>query len=155
MRGLYRERLDAGASNRTVQYIHTTLRKALQDAVTDELIPRNVADGIKAPSPRKKELNPLSPEQARMLLEAIHDDPLEALYVLAIHRGLRQGELLGLKWDDVDLEAGTLQVRRSLSLTRDGHGFEQPKNGKGRSIELTHPATDALRSHLQRPVKGD
>jgi len=94
VRGLYREKLDAGSSNRTVQYIHTTLRKALQDAVTDELIPRNVADGIKAPRPKKKEINPLSPKQARTFLETIRDDPLEALYVLAIHRGLRQGELL-------------------------------------------------------------
>jgi integrase len=153
LRGLYREKLDAGASNRTVQYIHTTLRKALQDAVTDDLIPRNVADGIKAPRPKKKEINPLSPEQSRLFLDAIRDDPLEALYVLAIHRGLRQGELLGLKWDDVDLEAGTLQVRRTLSLTRDGHVMEQPKNGKGRSIELTQSATDALRIHLQRQLK--
>src|SRR5215216_3755115 len=153
LRGLYREKLDAGASNRTVQYIHATLRKALQDAVSDELIPRNVADGIKAPTPTKKEINPLTPEQARIFLEAIRDDPLEALYVLAIHRGLRQGELLGLKWDDVDLETGTLLVRRILSLTRDGHVFEQPKNGKGRSIQLTQPAADALRSHLQRQLK--
>jgi integrase len=153
VRGLYRERLDAGASNRTVQYIHTTLCKALQDVVTDELIPRNVTGGIKAPRPKKKEINPLSAEQARTFLKAIRDDPLEALYVLALHRGLRQGELLGLKWDDVDLEAGTLQVRRSLSLTKDGHVFEQPKNSKGRSIELTHSATDALRSHLQRQLK--
>src|SRR5919112_601966 len=153
LRGLYREKLDAGASNRTVQYIHTTLRKALQDAVTDELIPRNVADGIKAPRPKKKEINPLSPEQARTFLEVIRDDPLEALYVLAVHRGLRQGELLGLKWDDVDLKAGTLQVRRTLSLTRDGHVMEQPKNSKGRSIDLTQSAADALRSHLQRQLK--
>ena len=153
LRGLYREKLDAGASNRTVQYIHTTLRRALQDAVTDELILRNVADGIKAPRPKKKEINPLSPEQVRTFLEATRDDPLEALYVLAIHRGLRQGELLGLKWDDVNLEAATLHVRRTLSLTRDGHVFEQPKNGKGRSIELTQSAADALRSHLQRQLK--
>src|SRR5215212_11563702 len=153
VRRLYREKLDAGASNRTVQYVHTTLRKALQDTVTDDLIPRNVADGIKAPRPKKKEINPLSPEQSRMFLEAIRDDPLEALYVLAIHRGLRQGELLGLKWDDVDLETGTLLVRRTLSLTRDGHVMEQPKTGKGRSIDLTQSAADALRSHLQRQLK--
>ncbi len=131
-RSLYREKVDGGSSPRTVQYIHTTLRKALQDAVSDGLIPRNVADGIKAPRPKKKEINPLSPEQARTFLGAIRDDPLEALYVLAIHRGPRQGELLGLKWDDVNLEMGTLQVRHTLSLTRDGHVFEQPKNGKGR-----------------------
>ena len=147
-RGLYREKLEGGSSPRTVQYIHTTLRKALQDAVSDGLIPRNVADGIRAPRPKKKEINPLSPEQTRAFLEAVRGDRLEALYVLAIHRGLRQGELLGLRWEDVDLEAGKLQVRRTLSLTSDGHVFEPPKNGKGRSIELTQDASVALKRHL-------
>ncbi len=71
-RALYREKLDLGLAPRTVQYIHTTLRKALQDAVSDGLIPRNVADGIKAPKSNKKEINPLSPEQARAFLEAAH-----------------------------------------------------------------------------------
>ena len=153
VRGLYREKLDLGLSHRTVQYIHTTLRKALKDAVYDALIPRNVADGIKAPSPKKKEIYPLSTEQTRSLLESVSGDRLEALYMLAVHRGLRQGELLGLLWDDVDLEAGTLQVRRTLSLTRNGHVFEPPKNNKGRCIELTQAATDALRAHLTRQLE--
>jgi len=74
-------------------------------------------------------------------------------YVLALHRGLRQGELLGLRWEDVDLEAGTLQVRRTLSLTKIGHVFKPPKNGKGRSVELTQGALDALRGHLARQLE--
>jgi len=152
-RSLYREKLESGSSPRTVQYIHTTLRKALQDAMSDGLIPRNVADGIKAPRPKRKEINPLSPEQARTFLKAVRGDRLEALYVLAIHRGLRQGELLGLRWEDVDLEAGTLQVRRTLSLTKSGHVFEPPKNGKGRSVELTQGALDALRGHLAQQLE--
>ena len=141
VRALYREKLDSGPSPRTVQYIHTTLRKALQDAVSDGLIPRNVVDGIKAPRPKKKEVNPLTPEQAQTFLGAARGDRFEALYVLAVHCGLREGELLGLKWDDVDLEAETLQVRRTLSDTRSGYVFEPPKNGKGRSIKLTQAAT--------------
>src|SRR5215208_4362719 len=68
VRWLYREKLDAGASNRTVQYIHTTQRKALQDAVTDELIPRNAAASVKAPRPVKKEIKPLTQEQAQAFL---------------------------------------------------------------------------------------
>lgn len=149
VRSLYREKLDGGSSPRTVQYIHTTLRKALKDAVTDGLIPRNVTDGIKAPRPKTKEINPLNPEQARAFLDAVSGDRFEALYVLALHCGLREGELLGLKWDDVDLEAGTLRVRRALSETRTGHIFEPPKNGKGRNIKLTQAASEALRSHLK------
>lgn len=135
-----------------MQYIHTTLRKALRDAVSDGLVPRNATDGIKAPKPKKKEINPLDSDQTKALLNEVCRDRLEALYVLAVHRGLRQGELLGLKWEDLDLETGTLQVRRTLSLTKDGHVFELPKNGKGRSIELTEAASEALRSHLTRQL---
>jgi integrase len=150
VRGLYKEKLNAGLAQRTVQYVHTTLRKALKDAVTDGLIPRNVTDGIKAPRPEKKEIHALSPDQARTFLEAARGDRFEALYVLAVHCGLREGELLGLRWDDVDLKAGKLSVRRTLSETRTGHVFEPPKNGKGRSIRLTTGTVEALRSHRKR-----
>jgi integrase len=149
VRGLYREKLDAGLSRRTVQYIHTTLHKALKDAVSDGLIPRNVAEGIKPPRPKIKEITPLNPYQARAFLAAAHGDRFEALYVLAVHCGLREGELLGLKWDDVDLESGMLRVRRTLSETRTGCVFEPPKNAKGRSIRLTRAASEALRGHLE------
>ncbi len=76
-RGLYQEKLRS-LSSRTVQYIHTTLRKALGDALSDGLIPRNVADDIKAPRPEKKEIRPLDPEQAKAFLEATRGDRLEA-----------------------------------------------------------------------------
>ena len=150
VRGLYREKLDAGLAQRTVQYVHTTLRRALKDAVADGLIPRNVTDGIKAPRPKKKEMIVLSPDQARTFLEAVSGDRFEALYVLAVHCGLREGELLGLRWYDVDLSARKLSVRRTLSETRTGHIFEPPKNGKGMGIRLTTGAVEALRSHRKR-----
>ena len=120
VRGLYREKLEAGLSARTVRYIHTTLHKALKQAVMDGLIPRNVTEAVKLPQPTREEMHPLTPEQAKVLLQTAHEtgDRLEALYVLAIHTGLRQGELLSLKWDDVDLKDGSLQVRRTLTITR-------------------------------------
>ena len=153
VRGLYREKLDASLSPRTVQYVHVTLHKALKDAVSDGLIARNVTEGVKAPRPKKKEVNALSPEQARALLEAAREDRMEALYVLAVHCGLRQGELLGLRWDDVDLEGGTLMVRRTLSLTEEhGHIFEAPKNSRGRAVKLTRVAARALKDHLGRQL---
>ena len=152
VRGLYREKLEAGLSRRTVQYVHTTLHKALKDAVADGLVPRNVTEGIKPPRPKKKEITPLNPEQARAFLATAQGDRFEALYVLAVHCGLREGELLGLRWDDLDLETGTLQVRRTLSETRKGPVFELPKNGKGRSIKLTKSASEALRGHLERQL---
>jgi integrase len=96
----------------------------------------------------------LSPDQARAFLEAARGDRFEALYVLAVHCGLREGELLGLRWDDVNLEVRILSVRRTLSETREkGQLFELPKNGKGRNVRLSQTATDALRSHLERQLK--
>ena len=73
--------------------------------------------------------------------------------MLAVHCGLREGELLSLKWDDVNLETGTLRVRRTLSETRTGYTFESPKNGKGRSIRLSQAASGALRDHLGRQLE--
>ena len=150
VRALYREKLDAGLASRTVQYIHTTLHKALKDAVADGLIPRNVTEGVKAPKAKKKEVNALSPDQARAFLESARGDRFEALYVLAVTAGLRVGELLGLKWDDVDLDAGTLSVRRTLSEARSGEILELPKKGKGRNIRLTSQAVEALKAHRKR-----
>src|SRR5215217_5407607 len=153
VRGLNREKLDSGLAPRTVQYIHRTLSKALKQAVSDGLIPRNAAGSVKPPRPRTEEIRPLDREQVRAFLEAVSGDRLEALYVVAITAGLRAGELLGLKWEDVDLEAGILQVRRTLSEARSGRIFEAPKSGKGRRIRLTRKATQALRGHRRRQLE--
>jgi integrase len=155
VRGLYREKLEAGLSARTVRYVHTTLHKALKQAVMDGLIPRNVTEAVKPPQPTREEIHPLTPEQAKVLLQTAHTagDRLEALYVLAIPTGLRQGELLGLKWDDVDLEDGSLQVRRTLAITKSGPVFSFPKTtGSRRSVKLTGKAIEVLKSHLERQL---
>jgi integrase len=155
VRELYREKLEAGSSAHTVCYVHTTLHKALKQAVMDGLIPRNATEAVKPPQPTREEMHPLTPEQAKLLLKAAHEsgDRLEALYVLAIPTSLRQGELLGLKWDDVDLEDGSLQVRRTLAITKSGPVFTFLKTtGSRRSVKLTSKATEALKSHLERQL---
>jgi integrase len=89
-----------------------------------------------------------------VFLETACGDRLEALFVLAIHTGLRQGELLGLKWEDVDLESGTLRVRRTLATTKSGPMLTAPKTkGSRRSVKLTQGTLDALRSHLKRQLQ--
>ena len=90
LQSLYRERLDSGLSGSTVQKIHHVLHKALTQAMRWDLIPRNPADSVKAPTPTPKEMHPLSALEARQLLEAAWGDRLEALYVLAIHTGMRR-----------------------------------------------------------------
>jgi integrase len=120
LQGFYRERLDSGLSGSTVQKMHHVLHKALAQAVKWNLIPRSPADSVKAPSPTPKEMHPLSASEARTLLETAQGDRLEALYVLAVNTGMRRGELLGLKWDDVDLENATVRVRRTLTRIDNG-----------------------------------
>jgi integrase len=148
VRSLYRKKLDSGLAPRSVNYIHVTLHKALEQAVRDGLVPRNVSEGVKAPQVHKEEVKPLSPTQLRALLSAAYGDRLEELYILAIHTGLRQGELLGLKWTDVDLDARILSVQRSLDA--DGT-FNPPKRDKSRrTVKLTLQAVEALKLHRKR-----
>jgi integrase len=152
----YRERLDSGLSGSTVQKIHHVLHKALTQAMRWDLIPRNPADLVKAPTPTPKEMHPLSALEARKLLEAARGDRLEALYVLAVHTGMRRGELLALKWADVDLDLATVRVRRTLTRGEDGRGYVMgaaTKNGKGRHVRLTTRAVEALKRHRARQAK--
>jgi integrase len=156
VRGLYRQKLDAGLSPRTVQYVHVTLHKALKQAVADGLIPRNVTEAVKPPQVRREEMRPLTAEQVRILFDVGADDRLEALYVLAVTTGLRQGELLGLKWDDVDLEEGTLRVRRTLTTAKSGPVLAAPKTkGSCRTVRLKQTPLSALKSHLNRQLEED
>jgi integrase len=148
LQGLYRDRLDSGLSGSTVQKIHRVLHKGLRQAVMWNLIPRNPADSVKAPTPTPKEMHPLSAQEARRLLEAARGDRFEALYVLAVHTGMRRGELLGLKWGDVDLENATVRVRRTLTRNGTGHVLREPKTKKSRrTVRITPQAVEALNGH--------
>jgi integrase len=152
IRRLYSEKSKT-LSPRSVDYIHATLQMTLSQAVRDDLIPRNVAAGERPRSSRNRpEAKVLSPVQVKALLAAASGERNEALYVVAVHTGLRQGELLGLKWSDVDLEdAGKLSVRRSLKVTEDGLAFGPPKNNASRrSVPLNKTAVAALRAHRTR-----
>ena len=91
LRDFHQHKLTEGLSSRTVRYLHAVLHKALKQAADDGLIPRNAAASAKPPQLRQAEIRPLSPTQAKAFLEAAHGDRMEALYVLAITAGLRQG----------------------------------------------------------------
>jgi integrase len=150
----YRDRLDNGFSPATVQKIHVILRKALSQAVSWSLVPRNAGEAVRAPRPAPKEMRPLSPDEARRLLDTAGGDRLEALYVLAIHTGMRQGELLGLKWENVDLAANAIRVRHTLLRTKGRVVLGEPKTKKSRrTVHLTGAASRALEEHLERQLK--
>src|SRR5919206_2736083 len=140
----YRAKLGSGLSSATVHKLHVLLHKALKQPERWGLVPRNVADDVDPPKVHKEEVRPLTNEQARKLLDTARGDRLEALYIVAVQSGLRQGELLALRWEDVDLEARTLQVRRTLTRNGAKHAVGSTKTAKGsRTVRLTQAATEA------------
>lgn len=151
VQGLYSEKLEESLSPTTVRKVHNVLHRALNQALKWTLIPNNVSDIVQAPKSRGKEIVPLTNEQTKAFLDAARGDRLEALYVLAVTTGARKGELLSLKWDDVDLERGLLRISRSLTRVRGR--FELGETKKGRKINLTDRAIRALRKHRKRQLK--
>lgn len=154
IRWFYRDRLDFGLAPATVHKQHVVLHKALKAAVADGLIPRNAAAGLKLPRITREEIDPLTEEESRRLLEAVRGERLEALYVLALNTGMRQGELLALKWEDVDLEGGRLRVRRTLTHAEKAFVLGEPKTKNSRrTIRLTKGTISALQAHLSRQLE--
>jgi integrase len=155
IQALYTAKLRDGLKPSSVRYIHAVLRCALQKALDLRLIPRNPAASARPPRIRQEEITPLDVEQTRVLLAAAKGDRFECLYVLSLTCGLRMGESLGLKWSDIDLDAGTLRVHRQLQRIREGGGlvFSEPKNASRRTIDLPKKALEALWSQRKRQLE--
>lgn len=151
----------AGLSPRTVQYLRDVLRNALGQALKWGLVSRNVAALAEPPRVVQHEMRFLSPDEARVLLAAAKGDRLEALYTVALALGLRQGEALGLRWDDVDFAAGTLSVRHALQRVDGTLQLVEPKTGRSRrTLAMPPTVVAALRAHrkrqaLERLAAGD
>jgi integrase len=152
IQGMYRAMLDRGLSPRTVQYAHAVLHRALRQAVRWGLVPRNVSEDVDRPRIRPEEIRPLNRHQARHLLNTAGEsgDRFEALYVLALHTGMRPGELLGLKWEDVNFDEGGLQLNRALA----GKNLTAPKTKRSRRrIDLSTASIAALKAHRKRQLE--
>lgn len=142
-------RLEAGLSPKYVQNMRAVLHAAFEQAVRDGLLERNPVDAVRRPRAPRREMHFLTPEQARCLLQAARGDRLYALYALALSTGMRLGELLGLSWGRVDLEAGTVHVHRQLQRLK-GMGLvltELKSAYSQRSIQLPREVVRALREH--------
>ena len=149
LQSLYSAKLSEGLSPTTVFHIHATLHRALEQAVRWGVVARNVADLVDPPRRLHKEMTAWTPDQAKAFLAAADGDRLEGLYILAITTGLRQGELLGLRWEDIDLDGSTLHVRATMQRTKlTGLKLSEPKTSKSRrTVALTRYAVAALRHH--------
>ncbi len=136
-------------------YVHSVLKSALEHAVRQDELPRNVARNVKAATPRPRHFRPLTATEARQFLDAARTDRLHALYELALRTGLRKGELLGLLWEDLDLTTGTASIRRSLQRTRTGGLTHLPTKTRAseRRIALPTECLHSLKEHKQQQDK--
>lgn len=139
---------------RTIGYVHSTLRAALEDAVREELLDRNVAKLVRVPRPPRVDREPLSVDEVRVLLRRSRDHRLYALIAVLALLGVRRSEALGLRWEDVDLEAGWLQIRRGVQRV-DGRLVVTPtKTARSRrTIPLPDLIVEALTRHRERQAK--
>ena len=152
------ERRQAGLAPRTVHHIRAVLRNALKKAVRNRLVPFNVAAESDAPKVPHEEMQTLGLDQVAQLREALKGSVLDAFFIIAVGLGVREGELLGLRWSDIDLERGVLHVRVQLQWIRAKEGerrrvaaLVEPKSKTSRrALRLSAPAVDALRAHRIR-----
>lgn len=141
---LYTQLLGRGLAPKTVKNVHGVIRKALGQAVAWGLAPTNVALAAKPPRVERRELETLSAAEVRRMWASVAGTRWKPFLILAIKTGLRQGELLGLKWDDIDFDAGTLQVRRQLQRDKT---FAAPKGRRQRRLDLGALELRALAAH--------
>lgn len=147
----------SGLSPTSVRRIHSVLHKALATAVKWQLLPRNPADAVDAPKPARKPMQYLKASQVIDFLQALADsnDTYGPLYLTAIMTGLRRGELLALRWDDLNLGNAILSVRRSAAKLHDGTIIlQEPKTKEGeRSVALPSNVVEALLKHREQQAE--
>ena len=155
IQGVYTQVLEKGVSARTALHCHRVLREALQHALKWQLIPRNPADSVQPPRPQRYEIAAMGPDEVKRLLAAADETRYGDLIHLAALSGLRQGELMGLRWQDVDLEAGILHIRQTCQwLPRQGFIFRQPKTYRSaRPVALSPASAQRLRQHRLRQLE--
>jgi len=151
VRAFIKRKLADGLSPRTVQLSLVILRRALGQAVKDGLVGRNVAKLADPPRWKRPEIKPWEPAEAARFLDAIRTERLEAAYLLALSLGLRRGEVLGLRWSDVDLEGKTVTISQALARVGGKLEFIEPKSRQSRRTVPIHDGlVAALRNHRRR-----
>jgi len=148
-------RVDGGPlSARSVGHAHRVLHRAIERAVKGEIVSRNVVHVIKPPKVEAEEIEALSGEQMAAVLVALEGHSLFPIVATALGTGVRRGELLALRWADVDLDAGIVRIERSVEETRAGLAFKAPKTRHGRrTVSLSSITVDALRAHKVKQLE--
>ena len=148
-----REAAEAGQSPQSVAHHRAVLRSALNAAMKHGLVGRNVAALADAPHIPEREYEATTPTKARAIFQAVKGDRLEAFVTIALACGLREGEALGARWNDVNLDDGTLSIQRTLQRIHGEWQFLEPKTKRSRrTISLPAPVVQALREHRARQI---
>lgn len=154
---LYNSIRDKGLSAKTIKNIHGVLHKALQQAVANGYIHFNPTNACVLPKVTKAELTPLDEGQIGAFLKAIKGHKFEYLYITTLFTGMREGEVLGLLWDCVDLTKGTILVNKQLQLIRGTNGeyrLVPTKNSKGRTITLAPYVVKVLQAVKRQQLEN-
>lgn len=142
---------EGGLSTRMVRYLHFLLGAALKQAVKEGLVARNVAEGTNPPKQGKKEIQYLTTEEIQRFLQVAQQSRYFVALLTELGTGLRRGELLGLKWPDVDLKRGIITVRRQLVRAKGGPVFHEPKTDAGvRTVTIPEEVLRELKAHKKR-----
>jgi integrase len=148
------QRLEQGDSVRKVQIMRTVLSAALTRAVREELVPRNVARLVELPQWERGTIQPWTANEAKCFLAVAKPDPLYPAFVLLLLYGLRRGESLGLRWSDIDFDAGTIRIRQQLLRVRGQLILGPVKTQAGnRELALLDLAREALRQQIARQAE--
>jgi integrase len=160
VRGLLTRKLDSGLSPQTVIHMRTVLNTALRQAIGDRLLSWNPVSSVKRPKVRRRVYRQFTPEQARAFLAAAENTRLGAAFAIGLSLGLRRGEVLGLRWCDIDLEALTLRVEQTIQRVRAkvvgtaGFLVAEPKTERSRrTLVLPVMLVPVLRRHRARQAQ--
>lgn len=144
-RSLLSDLEDSGVPAPTRQKIYNTLHSCFSVAAQLELIPRNPISKVTKPKHKRKEINPFTLEEVKRILEFTKADRLHAMYVVAFHLGLRQGELFAIEWGDLDEEAKTISIQRQVVSNRGKNEVKPPKSEASlRTLDLADETLAAL-----------
>jgi len=155
IQAMYGAMIADGKGARTVQLVHLRLQQALAVAVQWDILSRNPCDRVKQPRNQRKELRTWNREDVRRFLDVANGDTYAPLWEIALATGMRRGELLGIRWQDIDLARGTLTVQQAVTLLHDKAIIQQPKSAASRrTIRLPAHCIAALQAHKDRRAFG-
>ena len=149
LQSFYNQKLESGLSKRTVQFMHSVIHKALDQAMRWGMVPRNVADLVEAPRPQRKTPVMWTPDEVNIFKDAAKNSKYELIFLLSLYCGFRQGEVLGIHYEDVSITKGTIRVEHTVQPLKGGLVIGQPKTESSRrTVTVPKDVLVLLQKHI-------